>query len=110
MHLGQLLIAVISVCQFVYAMLPRVFTSSTQPVEYRAWKFKTRILNQGTKTKNVYSTVFTSNKKRKKSILSLAESYIAEEGFDPPTSGLWAQHASAAPLCYFQKLMNFFIN
>ena len=24
---------------------------------------------------------------------------IAEQGFDPWTSGLWAQHASAAPLC-----------
>ena len=26
--------------------------------------------------------------------------YIAEGGFDPPTSGLWAQHASSAPLCW----------
>ena len=25
---------------------------------------------------------------------------LAEDGFDPSTSGLWAQHASAAPLCY----------
>ena len=25
---------------------------------------------------------------------------IAEDGFDPSTSGLWAQHAPAAPLCY----------
>ena len=25
--------------------------------------------------------------------------FIAESGFDPPTSGLWAQHASSAPLC-----------
>ena len=25
--------------------------------------------------------------------------YIAERGFDPRTSGLWAQHASTAPLC-----------
>ena len=25
--------------------------------------------------------------------------YVAEGGFDPPTSGLWAQHASSAPLC-----------
>ena len=24
---------------------------------------------------------------------------LAENGFDPLTSGLWAQHASAAPLC-----------
>ena len=26
--------------------------------------------------------------------------YLAERGFDPRTSGLWAQHASTAPLCY----------
>ena len=25
--------------------------------------------------------------------------FIAESRFDPPTSGLWAQHASSAPLC-----------
>ena len=25
---------------------------------------------------------------------------LAESGFDPPTSGLWAQHASTAPLCF----------
>ena len=25
---------------------------------------------------------------------------IAERGFDPRTSGLWAQHASTAPLCF----------
>ena len=24
---------------------------------------------------------------------------LAEHGFDPRTSGLWAQHASTAPLC-----------
>ena len=26
------------------------------------------------------------------------QQFIAEVGFDPPTSGLWAQHASSAPL------------
>ena len=25
---------------------------------------------------------------------------IASEGFDPPTFGLWAQHASPAPRCF----------
>ena len=25
--------------------------------------------------------------------------FLAESGFDPPTAGLWAQHASSAPLC-----------
>ena len=25
--------------------------------------------------------------------------FIAESGFNPPTSGLWAQHASSAPRC-----------
>ena len=29
--------------------------------------------------------------------------YVAEGGFDPPTSGLWAQHASSAPLCYLSQ-------
>ena len=24
---------------------------------------------------------------------------VAEDGFDPSTSGLWAQHAPTAPLC-----------
>ena len=27
--------------------------------------------------------------------------YLAERGFDPRTSGLWAQHASTAPLCCY---------
>ena len=31
--------------------------------------------------------------------LSVQDVYVAEGGFDPPTSGLWAQHASSAPLC-----------
>ena len=30
---------------------------------------------------------------------------LAEDGFDPSTSGLWAQHASAAPLCYHTPQM-----
>ena len=25
---------------------------------------------------------------------------LAEDGFDPSTSGLWAQHAPTAPLCF----------
>lgn len=28
--------------------------------------------------------------------------WLAERGFDPRTSGLWAQHASTAPLCFCQ--------
>ena len=28
------------------------------------------------------------------------QKWLAERGFDPRTSGLWAQHASAAPLCF----------
>ena len=31
---------------------------------------------------------------------------LAEQGFDPRTSGLWAQHASAAPLCLPLRLEN----
>src|SRR4029434_8010549 len=30
---------------------------------------------------------------------------LAEDGFDPSTSGLWAQHASAAPLCFISPQM-----
>ena len=30
---------------------------------------------------------------------------IAEDGFDPSTSGLWAQHAPAAPLCCLHAWM-----
>ena len=33
------------------------------------------------------------------SILNFKIRDVAEGGFDPPTSGLWAQHASSAPLC-----------
>ena len=31
--------------------------------------------------------------------ISQNQAFIAENGFDPPTSGLWAQLASSAPLC-----------
>ena len=31
--------------------------------------------------------------------ISQNQLFIAESGFDPPTSGLWAQHASSTPLC-----------
>ena len=31
---------------------------------------------------------------------ALRAHYIAASGFDPPTFGLWAQHASSAPSCY----------
>src|SRR4029434_9873016 len=30
---------------------------------------------------------------------------LAEDGFDPSTSGLWAQHFSAAPHCFFSPQM-----
>ena len=34
-------------------------------------------------------------------IKAMSKSFLlAERGFDPRTSGLWAQHASTAPLCY----------
>ena len=29
-----------------------------------------------------------------------SEKKLAAKGFDPPTSELWAQHASTAPRCY----------
>ena len=28
---------------------------------------------------------------------------LAERGFDPRTSGLWAQHATTAPLCFYMS-------
>ena len=31
---------------------------------------------------------------------------LAERGFDPRTSGLWAQHASTAPLCLLVTGLN----
>lgn len=34
----------------------------------------------------------------KKLVMDLKK--LAEDGFDPSTSGLWAQHAPTAPLCY----------
>ena len=35
----------------------------------------------------------------KRNLLKKYKKYVAEGSFDLPTSGLWAQHASAAPLC-----------
>ncbi|KNC26999.1 hypothetical protein FF38_02305 [Lucilia cuprina] len=32
---------------------------------------------------------------------------LAEQGFDPRTSGLWAQHASTAPLCFSRTEQGF---
>ena len=32
---------------------------------------------------------------------------LAERGFDPRTSGLWAQHASTAPLCSTSSSSNY---
>ena len=32
---------------------------------------------------------------------------IAEGGFDPRTSGLWAQHASTAPLCFYTCILHY---
>ena len=43
-----------------------------------------------------------SIKKRHKEFRE-AKKKLAERGFDPRTSGLWAQHASTAPLCSDEK-------
>ena len=51
---------------------------------------KKYFLTTGSETQNL------QNKLRKKK-------NIAERGFDPRTSGLWAQHASTAPLCYLRS-------
>ena len=41
---------------------------------------------------------FCSGNEKKKKIAMKAYSFISEPGFDPGTCGLWAHHASAAPL------------
>ena len=41
-------------------------------------------------------SIYMYKKKEKK---EKNENSIAEDGFDPSTSGLWAQHAPTAPLC-----------
>ena len=33
----------------------------------------------------------------------MTKKFLAEDGFDPSTSGLWAQHAPTAPLCLLVK-------
>ena len=38
-------------------------------------------------------------KKEKEKKKKKREEKVAEDGFDPSTSGLWAQHAPTAPLC-----------
>ena len=45
-----------------------------------------------THEKNFWSVKNKHYRKKKKE-------KIAEDGFDPSTSGLWAQHAPTAPLC-----------
>ena len=52
--------------------------------------------------KRFMNRLFCQNKLKRvmKRLFFLLENlYVAEGGFDPPTSGLWAQHASSAPLC-----------
>ena len=44
--------------------------------------------------KNVHNESFINMEEKKKRGKS-----VAADGFDPSTSGLWAQHASTAPRC-----------
>ena len=37
-----------------------------------------------------------------RSLLKAQIKTLAASGFDPPTSGLWAQHASTAPRCFVE--------
>lgn len=50
------------------------------------------------KAKNLSSTL----KKNIQSSYQQQQRHIAEDGFDPSSSGLWAQHACTAPLCLCQ--------
>ena len=40
-------------------------------------------------------------KEEKRALGQEEKKTLAERGFDPRTSGLWAQHASTAPLCFW---------
>ena len=44
-------------------------------------------------------TLRTYNDGPKSPLIRKKNEVLAERGFDPRTSGLWAQHASTAPLC-----------
>lgn len=46
---------------------------------------------------NFFNEVYLKYKYLEKWLL---QTHLAENGFDPLTSGLWAQHAPAAPLCF----------
>ena len=50
-------------------------------------------------TEQEFETVALKNQMREVLVNEIKGLYVAEGGFDPPTSGLWAQHASSAPLC-----------
>ena len=47
--------------------------------------------------------VFVRILELERAVCGLSKNTLAEDGFDPSTSGLWAQHASAAPLCYLRR-------
>ena len=51
-------------------------------------------------TEQEFETVALKNQMREVLVNEIKGLYVAEGGFDPPTSGLWAQHASSAPLCW----------
>ena len=53
------------------------------------------------------NTDFSSGKKeviKESSSIFQTKKTLAERGFDPRTSGLWAQHASTAPLCLLLRV------
>ena len=58
--------------------------------------------------KKIIDSLFSKEIEQRMSTMSVQEKikkkkryfdFLAERGFDPRTSGLWAQHASTAPLC-----------
>ena len=68
----------------------------------RTWWLKKnvcqKILNN---QKKVYTKSLRKLKKKKR------KKKVAEDGFDPSTSGLWAQHAPTAPLCCLNNKREF---
>ena len=53
---------------------------------------------------NKSNFIFSKKQKIKKKKFNLKDRFVAEGSFDLPTSGLWAQHASSAPLCWKLKV------
>ncbi len=64
---------------------------------YWSWESKATLIQVKGKVEKV--KIGKRKKKEKKGKKKKRRKEVAENGFDPSTSGLWAQHAPTAPLC-----------